>query len=217
MKKHAILWVSGVLYLSIFVSFNAIAGPGTSTTLKSPSKVMEALKTDEQREKDHPPLHGFSVKESGVFGESGDQGIAIKGFNDSALKPAALIRNWGTGDHLIIDDGHKVPAFRVGNNGDVFVRGRLVGQQGEKGDQGIPGIPGIPGTPGQNGTNGSAGPAGPPGVNTVAACQDMTGVGNPTCPCTNRTVTRLAGACTVTSNTGTCSALQNGCCAVCAP
>ena len=51
MKKHAILWVSGVLYLSIFVSFNAIAGPGTSTTLKSPSKVMEALKTDEQREK----------------------------------------------------------------------------------------------------------------------------------------------------------------------
>jgi len=48
MKKHAILWVSGVLYLSIFVSFNAIVGPGTSTTLKSPSKVTEALKTDEQ-------------------------------------------------------------------------------------------------------------------------------------------------------------------------
>jgi hypothetical protein len=42
-------------------------------------------------------------------------------------------------------------------------------------------------------------------------------VGNPTCPCTNRTVTRQAGACTVTSETGSCSAQQNGCCAVCAP
>lgn len=57
-----------------------------------------------RREKERiPHFTVFSATGSGVYGESGESGIGITGFNDSAVKPAARFRNWGTGDHLIIE------------------------------------------------------------------------------------------------------------------
>lgn len=61
--------------------------------------------------------------------------------------------------------------FRVLNNGDVLVRGQKIGAQGPKGAPGAPG----------------------PAVRTVALCANSSGLGNPTCPCENRTVTRQGG------------------------
>ena len=206
MKKNTILCTAIVIYLSVFVSFKVTAGGIHRNDL---DPVSHRGRTDAQRERTHPPLHGFSGQGSGVYGESGGQGIGITGYNDSTVQPAARFRNWGTGDHLIIDYGRTVPALRVGNNGDVFVRGRLLGQQGEKGEKGDPG------TPGQNGTNGSPGPIGPtgPAVRTVAVCAATTN-----CGCSGRTVTGSLGICSVSSDTGSCSSnTETGCCAVCAP
>jgi hypothetical protein len=51
----------------------------------------------------------------------------------------------------------------------------------------------------------------------VAVCQSPQ-LGNAQCPCSSTTVTRASGACSITSDTGSCSnQLNNGCCAVCAP
>jgi hypothetical protein len=68
------------------------------------------------------------------------------------------------------------------------------------------------------GPSGPQGPAGPPGppTKTVAVCSPTGGGFG--CICNNRTVTKVAGRCTVTSETGSCfSGEENGCCAVCAP
>jgi hypothetical protein len=154
--------------------------------------------------------YGKSENASGVFGTS-TKGVGVEGQSTSLIgvygatksKSAAggEFQNSGGGD--LIRAGKK-SVFRVLNNGDVLVRGQKIGS---KGDPGMPGVQGPKGDPGPQG----------PAVSTVAVCADMTGLGNPTCPCTNRTVTRQAGACTVTSDTGSCSAQQNGCCAVCTP
>lgn len=109
------------------------------------------------------------------------------------------IPNTGGGDLLRAGQAGAFPVF---NNGDVLVGGQKIGAARTQGPQGLKGDPGPPG-----------GPA----VRTVAVYADMIGLGNPTCPCTNRTVARQAGACTVTSDTGSCSAQQNGRCAVYVP
>lgn len=139
----------------------------------------------------------LSHKGAGVSGGS-DQWIGVFGTTKSPQAAGGEFQNTGGGDLLRAGLNG---AFRVLNNGDVLVRGQKIGAAGAQGAQGPKGEPGLPG----------------PAVRSVAVCADATGVGNPTCPCTNRTVTRQAGACTVTSETGSCSAQQNGCCAVCAP
>ena len=133
----------------------------------------------------------------GVVGSS-KKGIGVWGSTNSGSATGGEFHNNGGGDLIRAGDG---TVFRVLNNGDVLVRGQKIGAAGAQGAQG------------QKGDQGPSGPA----VHTVSVCANMTGLGNPTCPCTNRTVTRQAGACTVTSDTGSCSAAQNGCCAVCAP
>lgn len=129
-------------------------------------------------------IEGWSTKSEGVWGTT-----------SSATAAAAEFTNTGGGDHL------RAGAFRVLANGDVQVRGQLLGTAGP---QGPPGPQGIQGPPG-------------PAVRTVAVCAEFSGVGNPTCPCQGATVTRQSGICTVTSDTGGCSAQTNGCCAVCKP
>jgi hypothetical protein len=75
------------------------------------------------------------------------------------------------------------------------------------------------------GPQGPRGPAGPPGpaTRTSAVC---VGGGSPQqCSCSNRTVSFVLSDCTVTSDTGSCSAtsagipgnIQHGSCCVCAP
>jgi hypothetical protein len=67
-----------------------------------------------------------------------------------------------------------------------------------------------------HGPQGPQGPAGPPGppTHTVAVCQQGAPV---SCDCQGQTVSRVFGACTVTSDTGSCGHQGAGCCAVCAP
>jgi hypothetical protein len=100
-----------------------------------------------------------------------------------------------------------VPALRVANNGDVFVRGRLLGAKGDQGDPGPPGPqgplgpPGPPGPTGASGPQGPPGPIGPPGVKTVAMCGVV-----PTCSCSSGQLVIGAHApCHVTADTGTCT------------
>jgi hypothetical protein len=66
---------------------------------------------------------------------------------------------------------------------------------------------------GPQGAQGPPGPVGPP-TKSIAVCQ-VGGIVN--CACTGRTITRVFGACSVTSDTGPCSDnAPSGCCAVCA-
>lgn len=148
-------------------------------------------------------VRGVGVKGAGVSGSS-VQWLGVFGTTESPEAAGGEFQNEGGGDLLRAGQNG---AFRVLNNGDVLVRGQIIGATG---------APGATGAQGAQGPKGDPGPPGP-AVRTVAVCADMTGLGNPTCPCTNRTVARHAGACTVTSDTGTCSAQQNGCCAVCVP
>ncbi len=171
------------------------------------SPVRDAMRSDEEREALNPSVRGFSQKDVGVIGGSGENGIGLYGYNDSKTKPAAIIQNWGTGDHLIIGN-EKGPSVRIDHSGDIFVRGKKVGLKGEKGDKGDRGPQGAHGNPG---VMGPQGPVGPP-AHTIAACAPTQ-----TCTCSGRTITRMNGYCVVTSDTGGCeSKTETGCCAVCA-
>ncbi len=173
----------------------------------SNSAVRDAMKSDAEREAQNPPVRGFSQKDVGVIGGSGENGVGIYGHNDSATKPAAIIQNWGTGDHLIIGN-EKSPSVRIDHTGDIYVRGKKVGQKGEKGDKGDAGPAGADG---KTGAIGPQGPAGPP-AHTIAACAPTQA-----CNCSGRTVTRMNGYCVVTSDNGGCeNKTETGCCVVCA-
>lgn len=163
--------------------------------------------SDEEKEAKNPPVRGFSQKDVGVVGSSGENGIGMYGSNDSTTRPAVIIQNWGSGDHLIIGN-EKSPSVRIDNSGDIFVRGKKFGQKGEKGDKGDTG------PQGKDGKEGKEGPPGRPGppAHTVAVCART-----PTCTCSGLTITRTGGYCVVTSDTGGCqSDTETGCCAVCA-
>lgn len=148
-------------------------------------------------------VRGVGHKGAGVSGSS-KQWLGVFGATESPQAAGGKFQNTGGGDLLRAGQNG---AFRVLNNGDVLVRGQIIGATGAQGATGAPGAQGPKGDPGSPG----------PAVRTVAVCADATPLGNPTCSCSNRTVTRTAGACTVTSDTGPCSASQNGCCAVCVP
>jgi hypothetical protein len=103
-------------------------------------------------------IQGQADKGRGVFGESKTgQGVwgfsessnAIVGDSRSANAATAVFQNSGGGD--LIQAG-KNGAFRVRNNGDVFVRGAKIGLRG---------LTGLTGPQGSTGLTGPQGPAGP--------------------------------------------------------
>lgn len=113
----------------------------------------------------------------------------------------------------------KVDSLRIKNEilsekGYTFADGskqttaQLKGEKGERGRRG---------DKGDKGDKGGKGDPGPSGAlsNSVAVCQAGTSV---SCSCSGRTISRVFGACSVTSDTGPCAnSTPNGCCAVCAP
>jgi hypothetical protein len=109
------------------------------------------------------------------------------------------------------------------------------GPKGDTGPAGLAGPKGDPGPAGQPGAKGDIGPAGSIGpaglaVKTVAVCASASGGVSPVqgnCSCSVKTISsqQSVGGCTVTSDTGSCTAsgfTQNGgvypgACCVCAP
>ncbi len=144
---------------------------------------------------------GVTKSNTAVEGDS-ESGVGVWGTTKGATTAGGEFHNSGGGDLIRAGEGE---AFRVLNNGDVLVRGQKIGQNG---------------SPGPQGQRGPAGPQGAigPAVHSVAMCAEANSLGlSPTCTCNNRTLAKQSGACTVTSDTGTCSAATAGCCAVCSP
>lgn len=112
-------------------------------------------------------------------------------------------------DGIILQDGLLIKS-----------RGDLIGPKGRDG---------LDGRRGPTGNDGRRGPAGP-AAHTVAVCLENQGSTAPNCSCSGVEIFREnvpslpGGSCTVTADTGTCSASghlvagssQSGCCAVCA-
>lgn len=81
----------------------------------------------------------------------------------------------------------------------------------------------LKGDKGANGANGATGPKGDPGPPTQssAVCVDGTDTTRGVCSCSHLTVSNVSGPCTVTSQTGSCSAagpvfpIGGGSCCVC--
>lgn len=98
-----------------------------------------------------------------------------------------------------------------GNEGPVGPAGPP-GPEGPQGPVGLQGPPGPVGSPGPEGPQGPQGPA----VSTSAVCSEIDFI---TCGslCTGTIVAQATGQCTITSDTGSCSATVNGACCVCSP
>jgi hypothetical protein len=148
---------------------------------------------------------GVSDTNTGVEGQSKGY-IGVRGSTGAPAGAGGEFHNEGGGD--LIRAGAGV-VFRVANNGDIFVRGQLIGATGPEGPPGPPGPPGAPGLPGAP-------------VHTVAVCGG--GSGQNRCNCAGREIARqIAGpttpGCSVTSDTGACAIPMGaiGICCVCAP
>jgi hypothetical protein len=148
----------------------------------------------------HPGVIGLSKKWQGVHGESENQAGTV-GISKNFV---GVWAETSTKNHPgIFAKGPTVAGRFEGNvevTGDVLVRGQKIGATGPQGPQGPPG---------------PAGPRGP--ANSVAICAEGPVGGTASCSCHGRLISNQAGACSVTSDTGGCSAATNGCCAVCAP
>jgi hypothetical protein len=148
---------------------------------------------------------GVSATKAGVAGQS--QGhVGVWGETMAPSGAGGEFHNHGGGDLIRAGPGG---VFRVSNNGDIFVRGQLIGATGPAGPPGLPGPPGSPGSPGTP-------------VHTVAVCGGGSGQGK--CNCAGREIARqVAGpatpGCSVTSDTGACGIPVGaiGVCCVCAP
>ena len=144
-------------------------------------------------------VQGVSHDAAGVLGRS-DNWNGVFGTTKSSQAAGGEFQNTGGGD--LIRAG-QAGVFRVLNNGDVLIRGQKIGVTGPQGPQG---------------------PAGPPGpaTHTSAVC---VGPGGSQCSCSNKTISFALSDCTVTSDTGTCTATSSGTpgnifhgsCCVCAP
>ena len=148
---------------------------------------------------------GVSDTQAGVEGQS--QGyVGVWGETRAPSGAGGEFHNNGGGDLIRAGPGG---VFRVSNNGDVFVRGQLIGAIGPEGPPGLPGPPGPPGPPGIS-------------VRTVAVCGSGDGQGK--CNCAGREIARQIASlatpgCSVTSDTGACGIPIGaiGVCCVCAP
>ena len=145
---------------------------------------------------------GVSDTNTGVEGQSKGY-VGVWGSTGAQSGAGGEFHNAGGGD--LIRAGAGV-VFRVANNGDVFVRGQLIGATGPEGPSGPPGPPGLPGAP----------------VHTVAVCGG--GGGQSKCNCAGREIARQIAdpttpGCSVTSDTGACAIPVGaiGICCVCAP
>lgn len=97
----------------------------------------------------------------GVIGESTSGASASYGVEGRAVSASGAAGHFvNTAGDLIIGRSSATgdAKFRVANNGDVYVRGVLVGQRGPKGDRGAPGRDGDDGAPGTQGQKGDRGP-----------------------------------------------------------
>ena len=151
---------------------------------------------------------GVSDTKNGVEGQS--QGhVGVWGETRAPSGAGGEFHNNGGGDLIRAGPGG---VFRVSNNGDIFVRGQLIGAIGPEGPPGPSGSPGPPGPPGPPGTP----------VRTVAVCGGGDGQGK--CNCAGREIARQIASlttpgCSVTSDTGACGIPIGaiGVCCVCAP
>lgn len=152
--------------------------------------------------------------DTGTQGAKGDQGVAGKDGNDgmSAYQVWLNAGNTGTTAQFIAS-----LKGTQGVKGDTGAQGL----QGVQGPQGVQGAQGLTGATGQQGLIGATGPQGPagPAVSTSAVCSSadwwqtssIIGVtyycSSSSCSCNGGVlVSSVKGPCTVTSNTGTCSA-----------
>jgi hypothetical protein len=115
-----------------------------------------------------------------------------------------------------------------GSKGDTGLQGLKgdTGLQGLKGDTGLQGPKGDTGAQGLTGATGATGAAGP-AVHTSAVCVSGSNAGGASCSCTNGYVASASSPCSVTSDTGSCSASSyydstwsrtyTGQCCVCKP
>jgi hypothetical protein len=196
----------------------AIAVPASAVLYAQPilrpkdPVAIQLQKPPAEREKNNPPLVGFGVSKFGVDGES-ENAVGVYGATNGGAKSAGgWFENLSAGDHLRAGPMLKNigPQFRVTNNGDVLVRGRLIGAKGDQGDQGPQGVPGPVGGQGPVGRAGDRGPAGPQGLTgpqgavggkSVAVCGVMA-----ICSCSAGTLVTSAHApCSAAADTGSCT------------
>ncbi len=170
-----------------------------------------------------PPGADGNDGEQGPQGDQGPQGEQGPAGNDGA--PGAQGEPGLPGsDGAPGAQGERGPP---GNDGAPGAQG----ERGPQGELGLPCLPGIPGCQGPPGPRGVQGPPGPPGpaVSTSCAtslvgvrCADRPSGARPFCEdiCSGnlKVVVAACGECTVTSNTGICSALlATEVCCVCSP
>ncbi len=96
-----------------------------------------------------------------VVGESTSSSGNSYGVEGRAQSPSGAAGHFiNTAGDLIVGraEANGDVKFRVANNGDVYVRGVKVGQQGPKGDKGEKGDKGSPGSRGDTGPRGDPGP-----------------------------------------------------------
>lgn len=197
------------------------AQPGARTGVRASSGtgIQVPLKTPAEREAANPPRIGFGVNAPGVEGESATN-WGVFGATSGVKSAGGQFENLAGGDHLTA--GRNGELFRVTTNGDVLVRGRLIGAKGDRGDpgeQGVPGPRGLTGAPGPvgppgargaTGPSGPTGPQGPAGGKSVASCGIMS-----TCNCNaGALISGIHAPCSVTADTGSCvgEGPQTWCC-----
>ena len=145
-------------------------------------------------------------------GVKGQGEIGVVGVSESATGVGGSFQSGGD---IIkgVNSKHQI-VFRVGQDGNIFVRGELAGQNGRDGAQGVQGPEGPQGAQGLQGVPGIAGPT----VKSFAVCGDNVPgtLAEAICSC-NKKVAIQKGPCQVTAEAGSCSANSGGCCAVCTP
>ncbi len=156
---------------------------------------------------------GATALEAIAYAGSG-RTIGVRGVVSSADGVPGSFVNRGGGDLLEARNSpYGTPAFRVANDGRLYVRGEEVGKTGPKGDRGVEGERGKQGAKGDKGATGAAGA---PGLSSTFC---STGGKDCFSQCSGGVVVAaVKGECYVTSDTGGCSwGGTDGYCCVCSP
>ena len=148
-----------------------------------------------------------SKSNSGVWGNNTGGGYGVAGSTSSANAAGGVFSN-SAGDQIQAGTDLKNPVFRVSHDGDVYVRGTLIGQRGKDG---------------VNGTNGIKGKDGKDAPVVVALCFYSSNPSNSIGACASacsagQVVTHQSGRCIVSTGTPgqSCQWLGvDGVCCVC--